>query len=195
MNSCEISIRHGSTEHINKKSFPACTRVTGHATFSQPLQPHFSGIYVTASRGTGGGRGKRRRGEGWGWGEFYTGDGWRAALTETEDERAFARRERDAKETGQRDGDYATGLFWVRGKPTAYERNISLKNHPRTRCSRVPSGPVSFSSSVRPCVHLPLWYRFTRDLATDDGIPSLAGKKKRKKKKGEEERERKGENR
>ena len=133
-------------------------------------------------------------GEGEG-GEFYTGDGWRAALTETEDERAFARRERDAKETGQRDGDYAAGLLGG-GKPTAYERNISLKNHPRTRCSRVPSG---LSRSLR---------QFDLVYIQLSGIDSLAilpltmaylrsgGKKKEKKKKERGRRgERKGENR
>lgn len=34
----------GSMEHINKKSFPACTRVTAHATSLQPLQPIFPAL-------------------------------------------------------------------------------------------------------------------------------------------------------
>lgn len=40
-------------EHINKKSFPACTRVTAHATFSQPLQP-ISLAFTSRQRGGGG---------------------------------------------------------------------------------------------------------------------------------------------
>lgn len=43
-NSRAISICRGSVEHINKKSFPACTRVTAHATSLQPLQPIFPAL-------------------------------------------------------------------------------------------------------------------------------------------------------
>lgn len=48
-----------------------------------------------------------------------------------------------------------------------------------------PFRPVSFSPSLDP-VHLPLWYRFTRDLATDDGIERKKEKKRKREKKRKE---------
>lgn len=169
-------------EHINKKSFPACTRVTAHATFSQPLQP--ISLAFTSRQREGGEEGERRRRR------FYTGDGWRGLrpwnrgwASFTESSRGVAR---DAKETGQRDGDYASGLVdGGRGwnlLPTneTSPSKTTLTPLPSTPC---PFRPVSFSPSLDP-VHLPLWYRFTRDLATDDGIRRERKKKEREEKEG-----------
>lgn len=99
------------------------------------------------TKGNGGRAREKEEGEG----KFYTGDGWRAALTETEDERAFARRERDAKETGQRDGDYATGLFWVGGKTYCLRtKHLPQKpsSHPLLPCPFWPCLVLFVSSTL-----------------------------------------------
>lgn len=152
VNSCEISIRHGSMEHINKKSFPACTRVTAHATFSQPLQP-ISLAFTSRQR-----RGEvlHRR-----WVERAAPVEQRMSELRRVVEGGGGMRKRRARGT-----EIMLRDLWMEGgrgvKPTAYyERNISLKNHPHT-----PSTPVS----LPPCLVLSI----TRPCTSTSGIDSLA---------------------
>lgn len=121
-----ISIRRGSMEHINKKSFPACTRVTAHATSLQPLQPIF--LALTS----------REAGQNGGYTRPSVREGWRRGVDENEHERVL-RRERDRCERkGERERKRrARGMEIILreylaggGKPTANERNISLKKRP-----------------------------------------------------------------
>lgn len=123
-----ISIRRGSVEHINKKSFPACTRVTAHATSLQPLQPIFPALT------------SREAGQSGGYTRPSVREGWRRGVDESEHERVL-RRERDRCERkGERERGRkrrARGMEIILreylvggGKPTANERNISLKKRP-----------------------------------------------------------------
>lgn len=97
---------------------------------------HFSGIYVTAT-----------------WGRFYTGDGWRAAPVEQRMSELH-RVVESGVEGCERDGPEGRRLcFGTCGrregvKPTAYERNISLKNHP---FHPVSLPPCLLLSTARPC--------------------------------------------
>lgn len=169
VNSCEISIRHGSMEHINKKSFPACTRVTAHATFSQPLQP-ISLAFTSRQRG---GEVLHRR-----WVE-------RAAPVEqrmselhrvVEGGRGMWKRRARGTEIMLRD-------LWMEGGGETY--CLRTKHLPQKPPSHPfhPRVPSALSRSLhRSTLYIYLWYRFTRDLATDDGIPSCRERKKKKRK-------------
>lgn len=117
-NSRAISIRRGSMEHINKKSFPACTRVTAHATSLQPLQPIFPALTSRevgqsggCTRGTAGGGG------------IDGGEHERVSRREMARCEKGKGRKRDELE-GWR---LSCGSISGGGKPTANERNISLK--------------------------------------------------------------------
>lgn len=132
-------------EHINKKSFPACTRVTAHATFSQPLQP-ISLAFTSRQRG-GGGEGEvlHRR--------------WVERAAPVEQRMSELHRVVEGGSEGcERDGPEGRRLCfgtcgWREGvKPTAYERNISLKNHPHTPSLHPVSLPPCLVLSIaRPC--------------------------------------------
>lgn len=165
-------------EHINKKSFPACTRVTAHATFSQPLQP-ISLAFTSRQRG-GGGEGEvlHRR--------------WVERAAPVEQRMSELHRVVEGGSEGcERDGPEGRRLCfgtcgWRGGGWNLLPTNetspskTTLTPLPSTPC---PFRPVSFSPSLDP-VHLPLWYRFTRDLATDDGIRRERKKKEREEKEG-----------
>lgn len=125
---------------------------------------HFSGIYVTAT-----------------WGKFYTGDGWRAAPVEQRMSELH-RVVESGVEGCERDGPEGRRLCfgtWAEGGGETYcLRTKHLPQKPPLP-SRVPS---ALSPSLhRSTLYIYLWYRFTRDLATDDGIPS---RRERKKKRG-----------
>lgn len=156
-------------EHINKKSFPACTRVTAHATFSQPLQP-ISLAFTSRQRG---GEVLHRR-----WVE-------RAAPVEqrmselhrvVEGGRGMRKRRARGTEIMLRD-------LWMEGGGETY--CLRTKHLPQKPPSHPfhPRVPSALSRSLhRSTLYIYLWYRFTRDLATDDGIPSCRERKKKKRK-------------
>jgi len=85
-----ISIRRGSMEHINKKSFPACTRVTAHATSLQPLQPIF--LALTS----------REAGRSGGYMRPSVREGWRRGVDESEHERVSRRERGRCERKGER---------------------------------------------------------------------------------------------
>lgn len=144
VNSCEISIRHGSMEHINKKSFPACTRVTAHATFSQPLQP-ISLAFTSRQR-----RGEvlHRR-----WVERAAPVEQRMSELRRVVEGGGGMRKRRARGT-----EIMLRDLWMEGgrgvKPTTNETSPS-KTTLTPLPPPCPFRPVSFSPSLDP-VHLPL---------------------------------------
>lgn len=152
-------------EHINKKSFPACTRVTGHATFSQPLQPislaftsrHWGGF--TPEMG-GGLRSWNR-----GWASFTVERGWEGC-------------ERDGPE-GRRLCCGTSG--WGE---TYCLRTKHLPQKPPSHPLPCPFWPVSFSPSVDP-VHLPLVSIHSRSCHWRRDTFALTKKKTKKERKKE----------
>lgn len=164
-------------EHINKKSFPACTRVTAHATFSQPLQP-ISLAFTSRQRG-GGGEGEvlHRR--------------WVERAAPVEQRMSELHRVVEGGSEGcERDGPEGRRLCfgtcgWRGGvKPTAYERNISLKNHPHT--------PSLHPSALSRSLHRSTLYIYLSGIDSLAILPLTMGYVEKEKKKREKKRKERG---